>query len=77
MYRITTKILLFRFGGGKIAEKKQIAIDKLMVFFERFLGIGDSSFKVPEKEANMYEIGTAPTLLVVEIPAVYGTKWDD
>ena len=34
-----------RFGGGKRAEKKQTVIDKLKAFFERFFGIGGSSFK--------------------------------
>lgn len=34
-----------RFGGGKRAEKKQTVIEKLKAFFERFFGIGGSSFK--------------------------------
>ena len=29
-----------RFGGGKRAEKKQIIVEKLKGFFERFFGIG-------------------------------------
>ena len=33
-----------RFGGGNRAAKKQTVIDKLKTFFERFFGIGDSSF---------------------------------
>ena len=33
-----------RFGGGNRAAKKQTIIDKLKAFFERFFGIGDSSF---------------------------------
>ena len=28
-----------RFGGGNRAEKKQGIIDKLMVFFEKYLGL--------------------------------------
>ncbi len=33
-----------RFGGGNRTEKKQTVIDKLKAFFERFFGIGGSSF---------------------------------
>ncbi len=33
-----------RFGGGNRAAKKQTILDKLKDFFERFFGIGDSSF---------------------------------
>ena len=38
-----------RFGGGNRAAKKQTIIDKLKAFFERFFGIGDSSFAKIEK----------------------------
>ena len=34
-----------RFGGNARAKKKQMAIDKLKVFFERFFGIGGPVFK--------------------------------
>ena len=34
-----------RFGGGNRAAKKQGIVDKLKAFFERFFGIGDSSFQ--------------------------------
>ncbi len=33
-----------RFGGGNRAVKKQTILDKLKGFFDRFFGIGDSSF---------------------------------
>ena len=33
-----------RFGGGNRAAKKQGIIDKLRAFFDRFFGIGSSSF---------------------------------
>ena len=46
-----------RFGGGNRAAKKQTIIDKLKGFFERFFGIGDSSFTVQEEQpATIYEI---------------------
>lgn len=36
---------VFRFGGGGArAKKKQTVIDKLKRFFERFFGIGGTSF---------------------------------
>ena len=41
-----------RFGGGKRAEKKQTVIDKLKAFFERFFGIGGSSFKSEVKATS-------------------------
>lgn len=34
-----------RFGGNARAKKKQMAIDKLKIFFERFFGIGGPAFK--------------------------------
>lgn len=37
-----------RFGSGNRAAKKQTIIDKLKAFFERFFGIGDSSFSKAE-----------------------------
>ena len=33
-----------RFGGGNRAAKKQTIIEKLKAFFDRFFGVGDSSF---------------------------------
>ena len=35
-------------GGGARAKKKQTVIDKLKRFFERFFGIGESSFTGPD-----------------------------
>lgn len=34
-----------RFGGGGRAQKKQGVIDKLKSFFDKFFGIGGSSFE--------------------------------
>ena len=34
-----------RFGGGDRAQKKQGVIDKLKSFFDKFFGIGGSSFE--------------------------------
>ncbi len=45
-----------RFGGGNRAAKKQTIIEKLKSFFERFFGIGDSSFTVQEEPETIYEI---------------------
>ncbi len=67
-----------RFGGGNRAAKKQTIIDKLKAFFERFFGIGDSSF-VREEEAaprqgKVYEF-TAPdtNLKAAQTAKPYGT----
>ena len=49
-----------RFGGGNRAAKKKGIIDKIKSFFERFFGIGDSSFI---KESNEYEISQMPSMV--------------
>jgi len=61
-----------RFGGGNRAAKKQTIIDKLKAFFERFFGIGDSSFSKKEKPATVYDLKPAPMQMVAEEPAEYG-----
>ncbi len=53
-----------RFGGSR-AAKKQTVIEKLKAFFERFFGIGDSSFVKREEEPTVMK----PTV-------IYGTKQD-
>ena len=63
-----------RFGGGNRAAKKQTIIDKLKAFFERFFGIGDSSFSKKDKSAVVYDINPAPMQMVAEEPAEYGIK---
>lgn len=49
-----------RFGGGNRAAKKKGIIEKIKSFFERFFGIGDSSFI---KESNEYEISQMPSMV--------------
>ena len=47
-----------RFGGGKRTEKKQRIIDKFRTFFDRFFGIGSSSFaaaKQAEEDRKIIE----------------------
>lgn len=66
-----------RFGGGNRAARKQTIIDKLKAFFERFFGIGSSSFaevkttKPVGIQQYIYSTDTQPaeTLKVAE-PAV-------
>ena len=55
-----------RFGGGNRAAKKQTIIDKLKAFFERFFGIGDSSFAKIEKVNANYNFSQEPLLMVAE-----------
>lgn len=55
-----------RFGGGNRAAKKQTIIDKLKAFFERFFGIGDSSFSKKDKPATVYDLNLAPMQMVAE-----------
>lgn len=55
-----------RFGGGNRAAKKQTIIDKLKAFFERFFGIGDSSFVKIEKVNANYNYSPEPLLMVAE-----------
>ena len=55
-----------RFGGGNRAAKKQTIIDKLKAFFERFFGIGDSSFTKMEKVNANYSYTPEPLLMVAE-----------
>ena len=57
-----------RFGGSNRAQKKQTVIDKLKAFFERFFGLGDSSFAKLDNLEIRYEDSTAETLVVAENP---------
>ena len=50
-----------RFGGGSRAAKKQTIIDKLKAFFERFFGIGDSSFAKKEEPVKYYDFSPDTT----------------
>lgn len=63
-----------RFGGGNRAAKKQTIIDKLKAFFERFFGIGDSSFSKKDKPATVYDISSTPVQMVAEKPTEYGSN---
>ena len=46
-----------RFGGGSRAKKKQGAIEKLKVFFEKYFGLGITAMQADEKEQSVvYEI---------------------
>ena len=57
-----------RFGGGNRAAKKQTIIDKLKAFFEKFFGIGDSSFAKIEKVNANYNYNSEPLMMVAEDP---------
>lgn len=65
-----------RFGGESRAQKKQKVIDKLKAFFERFFGIGDSSFANKGDAVTVYDIGAAPVQMAAEYPAEYGKRGD-
>ena len=58
-------------GGGDRAAKKQSIIDKLMTFFERFFGVGDSSFAKKEKGATLYEFEPEVMERVAETDSEY------
>ena len=58
-----------RFGGGNRAAKKQTIIDKLKAFFERFFGIGDTSFAKIEKVNANYNYNAEPLMMVAEEPS--------
>jgi type I restriction enzyme R subunit len=55
-----------RFGGGNRAAKKKGIIDKIKAFFERFFGIGDSSFRQNGFEKGAYMISTENSNMVAE-----------
>lgn len=57
-----------RFGGGR-AAKKQTIIDKLKGFFERFFGIGDTSFT--KKQDNAYTLPDTPAYQAAEEEGTY------
>ena len=60
-----------RFGGGR-AKKKQTIIDKLKGFFERFFGIGDTSFA--KKQDNVYTLPDTPAYQAAEEEGSYGNS---
>jgi type I restriction enzyme R subunit len=63
-----------RFGGGGRAKKKQGVIEKLKVFFEKYLGLGIAEFKAEEHEAeSIYDVGATYQMVAEEL-APYGTK---
>jgi len=62
-----------RFGGAR-AKKKQTIIDKLKGFFERFFGIGDTSFSKSASPKEAYMIPSADTNMAAEPGAEYGKK---
>lgn len=64
-----------RFGGGGRARKKQIVIDKLKTFFEKYFGIGGSAtFIQPEHQATIYELHPQDNLSMVAEPnPLYGS----
>ncbi len=65
-----------RFGGGGRAQKKQGVIHKLMVFFEKYFGIGGSpKFIEPEEHKTVLQSFTPqPASEAAESHVEYGTK---
>ncbi len=55
-----------RFGGGNRAARKQTIIDKLKAFFERFFGIGDSTFTKIEEVNKTYKFDQETLPMVAE-----------
>ena len=65
-----------RFGGVNRAQKKQTVIDKLKVFFERFFGLGNTSFTDQEKKPVVYDMTPPMLSMVAEPTGEYGAKKD-
>ena len=62
-----------RFGGGR-AKKKQIVIEKLKLFFEKYFGIG-STFTPTKQNVNVYNFeGTDKLPIAAEEELTYGKK---
>ena len=62
-----------RFGGGR-AKKKQIVIEKLKLFFEKYFGIG-STFTPTKQNVNAYNFeGTDKLPIAAEEEMTYGKK---
>ena len=62
-----------RFGGGR-AKKKQIVIEKLKLFFEKYFGIG-STFTPTKQNVNVYNFeGTDKLPIAAEEEMNYGKK---
>ena len=64
-----------RFGGGR-AVKKQTIIDKLIAFFERFFGIGDSNFTKKVAPFPVYNINPPTLDKVADKQVEYGKNTD-
>lgn len=64
-----------RFGGSGRDKKKQVVIDKLKAFFDKYFGIGSSaSFAGQQHKAVAYEFDTADNMLLVAEPITpYGS----
>ncbi|MCH5340741.1 MAG: type I restriction endonuclease subunit R [Acetatifactor sp.] len=54
-----------RFGGGGRDQKKQVVIDKLKAFFERFFGIGGSAFTTEKQKGVIYQMDQDTKLFMV------------
>lgn len=62
-------------GNGARAKKKQTVIEKLKVFFDRFFGIGGSTYKANGNDDEyFYEISTPQLYMVAEDPIPYGDE---
>lgn len=67
-----------RFGGGARAKKKKTVIDKLMVYFEKYSGLGVVAFKAVKKTSKIitYDFAKPVVSMVAEAPVEYGKKED-
>ncbi|MCH5250316.1 MAG: type I restriction endonuclease subunit R [Lachnospiraceae bacterium] len=63
-----------RFGGSGRDKKKQVVIDKLKVFFEKYFGIGSSaSFAEKQHKAVVYKYDSTNNMSMVAEPSIlYG-----
>lgn len=67
-----------RFGGGARAKKKKTVIDKLMVYFEKYSGLGVVAFKAVKETGKIvtYDFIKPVVSMVAEAPVEYGKKED-
>lgn len=65
-------------GGGARAKKKKTVIDKLMVYFEKYSGLGVVAFKAMKETGKIvtYDFTKPVVSMVAEAPAEYGKKED-
>ena len=62
-----------RFGGSGRAQKKQVVIDKLKVFFDKYFGMGGSdSFMKFEYKTAEFERHSSNDILMVADKMSYG-----